>query len=148
MLIQAILEYSGPMQQRASDITKPREWDPPVREQAETLRFGAFNGLLWGLLGFFIGAIFWHFIGFWAFISEIVFVGRNAGDARFVEQAGQLCVQLVLERPAGVVRPEACPLEAEPLNEGALSVRSDFAGDRGAKSLDGRDPLRLSAGPR
>ncbi len=28
--------------------------------------------LLWGSLGFIAGAVFWHLVGFWSFISEVV----------------------------------------------------------------------------
>lgn len=107
---------------------------------------GVTNSLLWGVLGFIVGAVFWHFIGFWGFVSEVVFVGRSMHEDRLVDQTGANCVQLAIDRGSGIVRPEHCPLEAEFLNEGVLAIRSDFAGIRGSKFPNWS--IRLSSGDR
>lgn len=31
-----------------------------------------------GLAGFFLGVLFWHFVGFWSFVSEVAFNGDEA----------------------------------------------------------------------
>lgn len=118
------------------------------RHDASTEPRSAFGALAWGLLGFLIGAVFWHFIGFWSFVSEVVFVGNAVRDERLVEQSGPLCAQFVLDRSTGTISGEACPPDAPLLNEGALAVRGDFAGDRGPRPQAARPAIRLSDGSR
>jgi len=36
------------------------------------------GGLGWSVLGFVAGAIFWHFVGFWGFISSVVYADNQA----------------------------------------------------------------------
>lgn len=119
--------------------------DAPV---VATSPLGVIPRVGWGVMGFLIGAVFWHFIGFWGFVSEIVFVGSSVRDERLVEQTGPLCVQLVLDRASGQVLDEACPSDTPFLNEGVLAVRGDFAGDRGPKVLPAKPAIRLSDGTR
>ena len=35
------------------------------------------GGLGWSVIGFVGGAVFWHFIGFWGFVSEVVLAGNS-----------------------------------------------------------------------
>ena len=43
----------------------------PVRRSG---RFGRFtDALFWGCSGFVAGAVFWYFVGFWGFLSAVVF---------------------------------------------------------------------------
>lgn len=119
--------------------------DPPLVPASP---LGVIPRVGWGVMGFLIGAVFWHFIGFWGFVSEIVFVGSSVRDERLVEQTGPLCVQLVLDRASGQVLDEACPSDTPFLNEGALAVRGDFAGDRGPKLGPAKPAIRLSDGTR
>lgn len=102
----------------------------------------------WGMAGFLIGAAFWHFIGFWNFVSEVVFVGHSVRAERLVDQAGALCVQLALDRETGVVSDQRCPVETPLLNEGALAIRGDFAGEQWARSLLVKPSIRISDGAR
>ncbi len=113
-----------------------------------TSAVGAIPRLGWGIMGFLIGAVFWHFIGFWGFVSEIVFVGSSVRDERLVEQTGPLCTQLVLDRASGQVLDETCPNDTPLLNEGVLAVRGDFAGNRGPKIIHAKPAIRLSDGTR
>jgi hypothetical protein len=78
-------------------------------------------------VGFLTGAVFWHFIGFWGFVREIVYKGPVATTA-VVEQTGPSCTSIVLERVTGSVRAAPCPLEAAWLIESTDSGRADFAG--------------------
>jgi hypothetical protein len=40
------------------------------------VRAGASSPVTWCALGFFAGAVFWHFVGFWDFVSQTVLEGR------------------------------------------------------------------------
>jgi hypothetical protein len=79
------------------------------------------------IVGFLLGAVFWHFIGFWGFVREIVYKGPVGANA-IVEQTGSSCTSLILERTTGSVRAAPCPLDAAWLSEGAGTSRADFAG--------------------
>ncbi|MFM9940843.1 MAG: hypothetical protein ACKVP7_15270 [Hyphomicrobiaceae bacterium] len=80
--------------------------------------------MAWGIAGFLIGAIFWHFIGFWGFVSDIVLKGRPQ-DSRIVAQTGSDCTELALDRATGVIHATACPIHAPQLAEVARSDRED-----------------------
>ncbi len=43
------------------------------------------SGLGWSVLGFVCGAVFWHFVGFWGFVSDVVL---TEGPPLQVRQAG------------------------------------------------------------
>ncbi len=102
---------------------------------------------LWGLLGFVIGAVFWHFIGFWGFVSDVVFNGPAPLEARYIEQTGPRCIELVFDRTAGVTRGQSCAVDAPLLDERSVSVKDEFQGRRG-KVARGGPAIRLSAGDR
>ena len=38
------------------------------------------GGLGWSVIGFLVGAVFWHFVGFWSFVSEVVLAGDPAAQ--------------------------------------------------------------------
>jgi hypothetical protein len=97
----------------------------------------------WGLAGFVLGVVFWHFVGFWSFVSDVVFVGReDATPAPVVRRADSRpagaaratapgiaphCVKLVMSRENGDTRAERCSLgEAQLVNAGT-GVRADRA---------------------
>ena len=80
----------------------------------------------WGFLGFVVGAAFWHFIGFWGFVSDVVLKG-HPGDERVIAQTGHDCVELAIDRQTGTVTPMACPLFAPELAEGRRAFREDSA---------------------
>lgn len=124
------------------DETAEAAADPTPQPQA-TWR----TPIAWAGVGFLVGAIFWHFIGFWGFVSDIVLNGRGAVDERYVEQTGEDCVSLVLDRELQAVGAAACPQDAPLLNEGAQAVRGDFAGPRRRTPVaKARDVIRLSNG--
>lgn len=103
--------------------------------------------VLWGVTGFVIGAIFWHFIGFWSFVSDVVLNSRVQVEERYVEQTGPRCIELVFDRKAGVTRGEPCAVNAPLLDERSLSAKGEFQGPRG-KFARGGPAIRLSAGDR
>lgn len=85
------------------------------------------GGLGWGVVGFIIGGLFWHFIGFWVFVSEIVVAGSPAPLAKpaaahhvavpfearshWVQMAdanAPQCTSLTLDRLTGVTSAQPC----------------------------------------
>jgi hypothetical protein len=123
----------------------------PVRrrlERAEQPRSALSSGLKFGALGFVLGAVFWHAVGFWNFVGRVVL---NKGGtsvqaearppkqmARFVEApqvAGEAieltqidprsCTALVLNRQTGTMAVAACPDAAMPLRTSRAGVRED-----------------------
>jgi hypothetical protein len=87
------------------------------------------GGLGWSVIGFVLGAVFWHFIGFWGFVADVVLAGgpdepmavvspvprAAAGEARAAVteaapaavRSSATCTLLVLDRRLGrtVARP-------------------------------------------
>lgn len=86
------------------------------------------NALAPAALGFVAGALFWHFVGFWAFVSEIIFKGPAPAQrvqgaqittgsispaerlARLTERSGidPHCTALQLDRRSGATRISLC----------------------------------------
>ncbi|MEZ5852614.1 MAG: hypothetical protein R3D68_18435 [Hyphomicrobiaceae bacterium] len=100
----------------------------------------------WGLVGFLVGAVFWHFVGFWGFVRDVVYNSRTT-EEHFVEQTGRDCVALQLDRATGLVTSVACPSHAPLLNEGILASRQDIAANvtsPRAGRING--PIRLTSG--
>ncbi len=98
---------------------------------------------VWGGLGFITGILAWHVIGFWGFVSTIVFnqdgvveqaaaerptrtVPAVAGYARVAYRADpQFCVSLVLDRATGQTQPAACLGDIEPLRDAGRQKRGN-----------------------
>ncbi len=96
------------------------------------------SAALWGAGGFLTGVIFWHCIGFWGFVSDVVFSNRAHLDDRQIAQSGPQCIEFVLERATGTIHAEPCAMEAPELDESANSAKGDFLSHR----------QRLARGPR
>ncbi len=133
-----IHEAYGP-QQSGLETHKPTE-SGDVRSAQHRAQMG------WGLVGFLVGAVFWHFVGFWGFVRDVVYNGRST-EEYFVEQTGRDCVSLQLDRATGAVTSVRCPAHAPLLNEGILATRQDMA-IRGAPLRASRigGPIRLTSG--
>ena len=104
----------------------------------------------WAVAGFVCGALFWHFIGFWGFVSEVVFSSRTPTEDRQIAQAGVYCIELVLDRATGRVHDQPCALEAAQLDESSMSAKVDFLADRprlARRTRTGRG-TRLTSGER
>jgi hypothetical protein len=96
---------------------------------------------LWGATGFFLGALFWHFIGFWSFVSNVVFNARTDAPALVQRRAEPLptflktppaarvgaCVKLVRDRQAGATTKGDCLTSDPPLRNYGLARRGDLA---------------------
>lgn len=121
----------------APEARLPRQ--RPPRPASLAARIG------WGAAGFLVGAIFWHFVGFWTFLSEVAFNRQVSSETRYIAQTGADCVALVRDPDAGTVISEPCPDDALPLNETAQSAKGDFGGPRSPRSARS---FRLSDGSR
>ena len=93
---------------------------------ADTLPASRYGNLLWALIGFLVGAAFWHFVGFWGFVSDVVLKGRP-GDFRPILQSGLDCTELVLDRASRTTSARACGADAKVLREAGAGSRTDFA---------------------
>lgn len=95
------------------------------------------GGLGWSVAGFVAGAIFWHFVGFWGFMSGIV-----AGDptvqvpavasvqrSQWVQvaeaDAPTMCTQLALDRATGLTSAAPCEQGDVPLSTDPEPGRQD-----------------------
>lgn len=101
------------------------------------------GGLGWSVIGFVGGAVFWHFIGFWGFVSEVVLAGnspmaveqaafhaavREAPSHRLlVADASTLlpCTVLSLDRRTGVTSARPCDGSHAPLPADSFQGRQD-----------------------
>ena len=120
---------------------------PEIPSPSHVRSHGPIPAAAWGITGFLVGAIFWHFIGFWGFVSEVVFSNRRAVEDRQIAQTGPQCLQILLDRSSGAVRGEPCAPEAPQLDESASAVKSDFLSSR-RHLARGTRAVRLTAGDR
>lgn len=112
------------------------------------------SGLGWSVIGFALGAAFWHFVGFWSFVSDVVLAGHHERAvisraalpeqrhlpevrAQFVRTAdassgSSSCISLVLDRRTGVTSGRSCDASFVP------SVMEPFGGreDRAVMSVE------------
>lgn len=79
------------------------------------------------LLGFVVGAVFWHFVGFWSFVRDVLYQGPVT-ERQVALQHGRACTELVLDRVTGKMTPAACPDDAQALLEAPPGTRSDRIG--------------------
>jgi hypothetical protein len=117
--------------------------DPAAPARLAPARRSAPNWLF-GVLGFALGAAFWHAVGFWDFVGRVVF--RSSGDElRHVRDAepprlrgrvagetvvlttlsADACTSLSLDRGSGHVRAGACAEETLPLRVSRTGHRED-----------------------
>jgi hypothetical protein len=85
---------------------------------------------VWGFGGFLIGAIFWHAIGFWGFIGEVVLKGPDLHVTTVARAAPPAtpanCTTLALNRATGETTSVPCA-EQMPLLEEARIGQQDLA---------------------
>jgi hypothetical protein len=120
-----------------------RTLDAKALDRARRLLDGV-GGLGWSVIGFIVGAVFWHFIGFWGFLSEVVLAGGPIGviersavhsvpqfqsRPRWVEMADAsppACTTLLLDRETGITSSRPCDGNpAPPLAHDAFQGRED-----------------------
>lgn len=104
------------------------------------------GGLGWSVAGFVVGAVFWHFIGFWGFVADVVLAGGTAASvdhhagraqpqlvrmADAQESASPIaaaCTSLVLDRRTGTTSAIACGETGAALPMDATDGREDRLG--------------------
>lgn len=100
------------------------------------------GGLGWSVVGFVGGAVFWHFIGFWGFVSEVVLAGgpppvaaQSAIHAvppetwphgvQVAAASMPACTLLSLDRRTGITSARPCDRDHAPLPADSLQGRQD-----------------------
>lgn len=124
---------------------KPQAAKPQAKSRAKPV------GLMWsGLAGFVAGAICWHFVGFWGFMTEAVFHARPDGSAKSVQRmtgasaknqnrqpgavaataaANASCSLAAMDRSGGDIQPRGCEghtYKFHPSRQIARADRGDF----------------------
>lgn len=110
---------------------------------AAAVRRPARGAALWATIGFVSGAVFWHAIGFWSFMSELVLNSKPATTVQDLSLVGadfetgslpdvyhvnpQHCISLVLNREANYTAAQPCPREGIALRLDVESSREDIA---------------------
>lgn len=81
------------------------------------------GGLGWSVLGFVAGAIFWHFVGFWGFVSSVVFADNQttAPDMTLVQRAPAIVASQVVSTDA--IDVSHCTAVSRDRNTGITSAR-------------------------
>lgn len=111
----------------------------PAQRRSLVSLLDGISGLGWSVVGFVGGAVFWHFIGFWSFVADVVLAGgpdaqlpsaavqRPAAAYVRVAEAGAAipnCTAIALDRATGLSMASACDGEARHLRDDA-SARED-----------------------
>lgn len=106
-------------------LSFPTQPLPPASVAPEPA-IGSVRGVLAAAaLGFLVGAVFWHFVGFWGFVRDIVLKGPDR-EASIVAQTGPWCTAVALDRVAGGVRMDTCPADAPWLAEHTSAGKGDL----------------------
>lgn len=113
-----------PAPQRANTSAAKRRWSEVT------------SAIVWGGGGFVVGAVFWHVIGFWSFMSAVVLGDadsrRNAVDgqrgwstqvigppshlrATARRSTPSSCTVLAIDRPTGLTTAKPCPTVPPPV---------------------------------
>ena len=125
------------------------------------------GGLGWSVLGFIAGAVFWHFVGFWGFVSSIVFADDPGMRAHVLlaqsapaivasqpDLTGAIsvahCTAVSRDRQTGVTSARSCDGDYPTLRQDAYQGRQDridvdvsndwepLSSDGGSRAADGR----------
>jgi hypothetical protein len=137
---KSILDSSAGALQAAATRAQRFGVDGLLREIGRRGRLSSLGApIAWGLGGFLIGAIFWHLIGFWGFLSAVVLKGPETAVSVVTRQQPVMvarqegiqpatlpnCTVLVLDRSTGLTSAVPCP-EHLPLLEEARRGRQDL----------------------
>lgn len=84
-------------------------------------------GLAWsGLAGFVAGAICWHFVGFWGFMTEAVFYARGDAPAKGAQRVAGTSAKNQNRQPGAVANaaaPASCSIAAMDRKGGDVQAR-------------------------
>ena len=105
-----------------SDLDHPAAHAEPLSWRRRLSRYlsGAPQRLRWATAGFGAGAIFWHFVGFWSFMSQIMFSSPQSPRQAVAPQAG-----LVSGAASGIETGSINPIErriAPKTEPGCISI--------------------------
>lgn len=123
------------------DVERTRGFSAAARRTLDGI-----GGLGWAVIGFLIGATFWHFVGFWSFVSDVVLAEHSPHRAQetsrplasvSVEDAalalGASCTALALNRRTGHTSAAGCASGEGSTFPVAGGPRADrFVADSGA----------------
>lgn len=117
---------------------------PPAAGPKHGLLRRAGSAVAFSLLGFILGAIFWHFVGFWDFVGQVMFGARTSGtqisqpppiklrdrvsgsSALTVTIEPEACTTLQLDRATGSTLSVACEPQSLPLRSLRIAKREDL----------------------
>lgn len=147
-----MLQHTGEPDTQDSDAWMPAEPARPVRAAAPTasppapaIRGERRSGAWLGCVGFVLGALFWHVVGFWDFMERVMWHRAPSGSAEVgstsVKPAGRVggdqialasidpgaCVNLVLDRITHQTTAEPCPPGGLPIRRTRLTSRADLS---------------------
>lgn len=124
------------------------------------------GGLGWSVIGFLLGAVFWHFVGFWGFVADVVLAGHpssqgaaspqnpavHAGDATTTKRDRSValasCTALVLDRTTGVTSADGCSNEGVVRSWSAVTSREDRIADNASWPAPHRSSRPVAPGRR
>lgn len=118
---------------------------PTVRGRIAAVRklLDGVSGLGWSVIGFLVGAVFWHFVGFWGFVANVVLAGgpglpaSSAHSLKAAERvewvrmadaaapASAACTMLFLDRQTGLTSAHECDGDHPPLPADSFEGRED-----------------------
>lgn len=100
----------------------------PISAAVSTVRMALGGSVVASaLIGFVVGAVFWHFIGFWGFVRDVVLRGPDQ-EVRQSAQTGIHCTSVILDRETGRLSASTCPSDAPWMQEsGPLLTKTDSA---------------------
>ena len=134
--------------QSAATSAKMQATDSSQRKPAASPRRHVRGAALWATIGFVAGAVFWHAVGFWTFVSEVMFDGTEPAAAEEMALApppgtsdivtGSLptilhvdparCTSLQLDRSSNLTSQRPCPADG-------IALRLEQGSERGDLSL-------------
>lgn len=138
-----------------------------ARMQAARRALDGVGGLGWSVIGFLMGAVFWHFVGFWTFVSGVVLAGhpsdtidrsrvegpriaasRTAGASQDAPLAVAWCTSLQLDRATGAISSGACGQGFAPSSGRSVKPREDRAAMANGGAWAAPDTPARALGPR
>jgi hypothetical protein len=109
----------------------------PARPQSSRRRGSVLSAVAYVTLGFVLGAIFWHFVGFWDFVGQVMFGSRtttaevgyspppiklkdrvSGSSSLAIVPEPSACTALQLDRATGTTTRVDCELQPLPLRSG------------------------------
>jgi hypothetical protein len=122
--------FAKAMIEATASLDAPRTTDQPL---LAAFRPRVTPALLWGGIGFVLGALFWHLVGFWSFVSDVVLNATSSGPPVAIMRKNDL---QLLARKAAAEAAKTC----------IKLVRNPSGGDATARACDPDDPILTHTG--